>query len=417
MQIYQSSSQSGMINLSFRNFLRFFGIILVALALSGCGGLGSFSAGDLFGSGEAPQEASSQAPDVNAITNAGGVKVAFLLPLGVKGEAGNVARSLKEAGEMALVESGSPGITLLTKDTVGTPAGAAAAARAAISEGAELIIGPLFAGSVQAVAPVARSKNVPVIAFSSVSSVAGNGVYLMSFLPEEEVANIVRYSAGKGRKRILALVPKTAYGGLIERALATELQRRGGSLIGVHRYSRTSQGVIVPAKGAVQTLANASNPADTLLIAEGGDMLRMVSSALSNAGLRRNMVKIVGTGKWDEPITSSIALLQGGWYPGVSPDQTTAFKQRFSKTYGRAPQRIASLAYDAVSLAIALARKPAGNRYTPQNLTNSQGFQGSNGLFRFTSQGRNQRGLAILEVTSNGPRVIGPPPGSFSAGY
>ena len=266
MQIYQSSGHSGMINLHFRNFMRFIGIILAALTLSACGGLGSFSSGDLFGNGESPQDTTNQTPDVNAITNAGGVKVAFLLPLGVKGDAGNVARSLKEAGEMALVESGSPGITLLTKDTAGTPAGAAAAAQAALNEGAELIIGPLFAGSVQAVAPVARSKGVPVVAFSSVSSVAGNGVYLMSFLPEEEVANIVRYTVGKGRKRFVAMVPKTAYGGLIERALASELQRRGGSLVGVHRYSRTSQGVIVPAKGAVQTISNASNPADTLLL-------------------------------------------------------------------------------------------------------------------------------------------------------
>ena len=406
-----------MIHLYFRNFVRFFAIALAALTLGACGGLGSFSSGDLFGSGQTPQDNASQSPDVSAITNAGGVKVAFLLPLGVKGEAGNVARSLKEAGEMALVESGNPGITLLTKDTGGTPAGAAAAAQNAINEGAELIIGPLFAGSVQAVGPVARQKGVPVIAFSSVSSVAENGVYLMSFLPEEEVANIVRYSASKGRKRVVAMVPKTAYGGLIERALASELQRRGGTLVGVHRYARTSQGIIVPSKGVVQTLSNASNPADTLLIAEGGDMLRMVSSALANAGLRRDTVKLVGTGKWDEPITSSISLLQGGWYPGVSPAQTNAFKGRFRKTYGRDPQRIASLAYDAVSLAIALARKPAGSRFTASNLTNSQGFQGSNGLFRFTPQGRNQRGLSILDVTSNGPRVIGPPPSSFSAGF
>ncbi|MGI9482709.1 MAG: penicillin-binding protein activator [Hyphomicrobiales bacterium] len=392
---------------------RVLGIFIVALFLNGCGG---FSAGDLFSSDQ-PEQTGPQASDVAAITGAGGVKVGFLLPVGVKGDAGNVARALKEAGEMALVESGNPGITLLTKDTGGTPAGATAAAQAALGEGVELIIGPLFSGSVQSVGPAARSRGVPVIAFSSVSSVAGNGVYLMSFLPEEEVANIVRYAVSKGRKRIIAMVPKTAYGGLIERALAAELQKRGGQLVSVHRFARTSQDVIVPARAAVQTLSSPSSPADALLIAEGGEMLRTVATALTNAGLRRDQVKLIGTGKWDEPITSSIPLLQGGWYPGVSPSRTAAFKDRFRKAYGRDPQRIASLAYDAVSLSIAMARRQPGDRFTQKNLTNPQGFQGSNGLFRFTPKGLNQRGLSTLEVTSSGPRVVGPAPKSFSAGY
>ena len=247
MQFYRSSGGTGVISRNLNIFSRFLGVLVVALLLGGCGG---FSAGNLFSSDQ-PQQTDPQSADVAAITGAGGVKVGFLLPVGVKGDAGNVARTLKEAGEMALVESGNPGITLLTKDTGGTPAGSAAAAQAALGEGAELIIGPLFSGSVQSVAPSARSRGVPVIAFSSVSSVAGNGVYLMSFLPEEEVANIVRYAVSKGRKRFIAMVPKTAYGGLIERALAAELQKRGGKLVSVHRFARTSQDVIVPARAAV----------------------------------------------------------------------------------------------------------------------------------------------------------------------
>ncbi len=388
----------------------------VALTLGACGGLGNFGDGGLFG-GAGPQDGANtqQSSDVEAITSSGGVKVGFLLPLSVEGDAGNVARSLKEAGELALVESGNPGITLITKDTGGTPGGASAAAQAVLAEGAELIIGPLFSGSVQAIAPIARQRGVPVIAFSSVSSVAGNGVYLMSFLPEQEVANIVRYAAAQGRKRFVAMVPKTAYGGLVERALAAELQRRGGSLVAVHRFARTSQDVINPSKEVVSGLS--SQGADALLIAEGGNMLRTVSVALSNAGLRRDAIKLMGTGKWDEPITSSIGLLQGGWYPGVSPAKTEAFRSRFRKSYGRDPQRIASLAYDAVSLTIAMARAPQGQRFTASQLANTKGFNGSNGLFRFTSNGRNQRGLSILQVTQGGPQVIGPAPTSFGAGF
>lgn len=405
------------------NLLRLICVALLALSLAGCGGLGSISMGDLFSSGETPEpgQPQVQAPDVAAIQNPGDPKVAFLLPLGIRGAASEVARSLKEAGEMALVESGSPGITLVTKDTLGTPEGARAAAQAALNEGAELIVGPLFAGSVQAVAPEAQARNVPVMAFSTSSSAAGNGVFLISFLPEQDVANIVRFSVQSGQSRFAALVPETAYGGIVERSLRQELQSKGGQLVTVQRYQRTPQGAALAATQIAASLKDPALGADTLLIAEGGDMLRALGNALTAAGVNPQVTKIVGTSLWDDPATASVDIALGGWYPGVAPELTNAFTARFRQSYGRDPKRIASLAYDAVSLAIALGRQnaqsPPGQKFPVQALTNTQGFQGSNGLFRFLGSGRNQRGLSILEVTKSGPRVAAPAPSTFSAGF
>ena len=157
-------------------------IAFMAATLASCGGLGSVSMGDLFSTdSNEPESLQPQQVGPGAIPSSGGPKVAFLLPLGIKGAASEVARSLKESGEMALVEAGSPGITLLTKDTLGTPDGARAAAQAAINDGAELVIGPLFRANVQAIAPVAQGRGIPVMAFSTASSVAGNGVFLIEF--------------------------------------------------------------------------------------------------------------------------------------------------------------------------------------------------------------------------------------------
>ena len=404
------------------NLFRLICIALVALSLAGCGGLGSISMGDLFSSGETPEPGQPQpAPDVAAIQNPGDPKVAVLLPLGIRGGASDVARSLKEAGEMALVESGSPGITLVTKDTLGTPEGARAAAEAALNEGAELIIGPLFAGSVQAIGPVAQSRGVPVMAFSTSSSAAGNGVFLNSFLPEQDVANIVRFAVQSGQNRFAALIPETAYGGLVERSLRQELSGRGGQLVVVQRYQRTPQGAARAAGLIAASMKDPTVGADTLLIAEGGDMLRALGNALTGAGVNPQITKIIGTSLWDDPATASIDIAVGGWYPGVAPELTNAFNTRFRQSYGRDPKRIASLAYDSVSLAIALGRQnaqsPAGQKFPVSALTNSQGFQGSNGLFRFLGNGLNQRGLAILEVTKTGPRVAAPAPSTFSGGF
>ena len=69
----------------------------------------------------------------------------LILPLSAQGNAGVAAQSMKNAADMALAEFKNPNIQLLVKDDGGTPQGAQAAAQQAIGEGAEIIIGPLFA--------------------------------------------------------------------------------------------------------------------------------------------------------------------------------------------------------------------------------------------------------------------------------
>src|SRR5690348_348761 len=116
-------------------------------------------------------------------------RVALLLPLSSPSADNRaVAQALEHAAELAIFDAKNPAILLMPRDDGGTPEKAIAAATKAINDGAEIIVGPLFATSVTAIAPLARTKRVPVIAFSSDRSVGGNGVYLLSFQPESEVA-------------------------------------------------------------------------------------------------------------------------------------------------------------------------------------------------------------------------------------
>jgi branched-chain amino acid transport system substrate-binding protein len=174
-------------------------MLLVALVLTGC------AIGDMFPGRTAPANSPVQ-PDLPQVSPTA-AKVALILPLTGQGETSRIGTALKQAGELAMFDATDPDIELITKDSRGTSEGAAAAAREALAEGAEIILGPLLAGEVQAVSAVARQHNVPVVAFSTISSVAGPGTYLLSFLPDEEVAQVVRYAADNGGRRIAALVP------------------------------------------------------------------------------------------------------------------------------------------------------------------------------------------------------------------
>src|SRR4029077_5497585 len=117
------------------------------------------------------------------------------------------------------------------KDTKGTPDGARLAAESAIKDGAELIIGPLFAQEVAGAAPVARQSNIPMIAFSSDQKVAGNGVYLLSFLAGRDVPRIVSYAASRGKHNFALLIPQSPYGRLAEEAFAKSIGRGGGQSV------------------------------------------------------------------------------------------------------------------------------------------------------------------------------------------
>jgi ABC-type branched-subunit amino acid transport system substrate-binding protein len=76
--------------------------------------------------------------------------------------------------------------------------------------------------------------------------------------------------------------------------------------------------------------------------------------------------------------------------------------------------RTATLAYDAVLLAAALTQTQGPDRFSQRVLTNPSGFQGIDGVFRFRSNGVNERGLAVLQITAGGTRVASPAPKSFA---
>ena len=381
------------------------GLIIGAPLLGACASVQqSFSQfSNPFGGAEAP----AGPPQEPTAVGSGQVKVGLILPLSAAGNAGVAAQSMKNAAEMALAEFQNPNIQLLIKDDAGSPQGANAAAQQAVGEGAEIILGPLFAASVPAVAQVARQRGISVIAFSTDSSVAGRGVYLLSFLPESDVNRIVDYAAGTGKRSFAALVPDNAYGNVVEAAFKQAAGRRG-RVIAFEKYSGDRS---TPARTVAQMLGSA----DALMIADDGDSVVATADALTAAGSNLRNIQMLGTGLWDNPRIFASPSLQGGLYAAPDPSGFRAFSGRYRQRFGAEPVRTSTLAYDAVALMAALARTQGANRFAPETLTNPSGFAGIDGLFRFRSDGTNERGLAVMKVTTNGGVPVAGSPKSFGA--
>ena len=380
------------------------GLVLGAPLLGACSGvqqsLSSFSSP--FGS---PGPAGP--PQLPQAVGNGGVKVGLILPLSAAGNAGVAAQSMKNAAEMALAEFQNPNIQLLIKDDGGSPQGAQQGTQQALDEGAEIILGPLFALSVPATAQATRARGISVIAFSTDSSVAGRGVYLLSFLPESDVNRIIEYAASIGKRSYAALLPDNAYGNVVEAAFKQAVARRGGRVVAFEKYGADRAGVA--------RIAQSLGQADALLLADDGDSVVATADALTAAGANLKNVQLLGTGLWDNPRVSNSPALRGGLYAAPDPSGFRAFSGRYRAKYGADPVRTATLAYDAVALVAALARTQGGQRFSSEVLTNPSGFAGIDGVFRFRPDGTNERGLAVMRVAPGGSQPVAGSPKSFGA--
>jgi hypothetical protein len=355
-----------------------------------------------------PAPQSAQAPQ-GAVIGAGQVKAGLILPLTAPGNAGVAGQAMRNAADMALAEFSNPNIQLLVKDDGGTADAARAGAQQAIDEGAEIILGPLFAQSVSFVGQVVQPRNVPVIAFSTDANVASRGVYLLSFLPESDVDRIVQYAGSTGKHSFAALIPDNPYGTVVEAAFKQAAARRNVQIVGLERFPHDKAGMA----GPVRNIAQSSTRADALFIADGGDAVPDVISALVADGVSVKRLQLLGTGLWDDQRIFSTAALDGGWYAAPDGAGYRNFASRYRARYKQDPVRTATLAYDAVALIAALVKTQGAQRFAPETLTNPSGFSGIDGLFRFKADGTNERGLAVLRVTAGGPQVVSPAPKSF----
>ncbi|MCB1514105.1 MAG: penicillin-binding protein activator [Hyphomicrobiaceae bacterium] len=372
------------------------------------------------GNGDGPQTSLDPAQSGSATTKsrsaAGQATIAMLLPLAGFGPSAAISKSLKQAGEMALFERDNPNIRLMVKDDGGTPEGARAATEQAVRDGADIILGPLYARSVTAAAPVAQQAKIPMLAFSNDTRVAGNGVYLMSFLPGPEVERIVSFAASRGKRRFAALIPADAYGDSIEPVFRAAVTRNGATLVHIERYPVSANAMLAPVKRVAEAIRSAElagAPVDTLFLPGGQETLPQLAPLIAYNGIDPRRVQLLGTGAWDYPNVGREQTLAGGWYPGPDPRNWQDFSARFARTFGTAPPRLASLAYDAVSFAVSLSATPA--RFSPEALTSPQGYSGVDGTVAFKSNGLSERQLAVLEIQQYGNNVVDPAP-RFSAG-
>lgn len=387
----------------------------LAAALSACATAPGPAAPGPAGPGPTPSQPGTNVQTRDGVTppfmaNRPLTRIGLLLPFSTRPAD---ASALYSAAELALFDHGNQNMLLIPRDSGGDEASAAAAGQALLRDGADIIVGPVLREGVEGVANVVRRENVPVIGFSSDRTVAGNGVYLLSFQLEDEVSRLVAFAASRDIRTIALLAPSNEYGRRVEQSLRAEAQRRGVTVALTELYTRTDQ----EASAAAERLGRATQatPVQAIVIAESGSALRATGPGLLRGGVNPRVVRLLGTSAWAGSDAQREPTLAGGWYVAPDPSARTDFERHYREVYGTAPTRLASLSYDAISLAALLSTDRGAAGFNRQGLERSDGFLGSDGVFRFRGDGSIERGLAIMEVRASGAQPIDPAPRRFTA--
>ncbi len=357
-----------------------------------------------------PPVAQLPAPKGEVIGN-GDVRVALLLPLSAPGNAAKIAGELKNAARMAMEDWGMESLQLVIKDTHGTPNGAVDAASEASAEGASLVLGPLFAGNVTAVTGVLRPAGKTIVAFSSDSRVGGQGVYLASYLPETIIDRTLTYAVSSGQRDIIAILPNGGIGNLAEKQIKKTLSRVGGRLVTTARYDYNDASV----EAAIEAVGPSLPEAQAVFIPDGGSTPGAIVNTMRRRGLSLAGKKLLGTGQWASSDLKNPALA-GAWFADTDQASIAGFKTKYSTKFGETPSTVAPLAYDAVALVSGIVKRFGASGLSRNTIENRTGYSGYTGVFRFRSDGSNERGLAVYEISGETLKVASPAPKNFGPG-
>lgn len=347
------------------------------------------------------------------------VPVALLVP-GGSGATGDetLAKSLRQAAELAISDLDGVKIDLRVYNTGGSPAQAAEAATKAVDAGAKIILGPVFAEAANAAGLAVASRGVNVLSFSNNTDIAGGNVFVLGPTFPNTANRLVSYAAAQGKRRILTVSDQTTAGEIGARAIQTAISRSGASNAGQISYPFSQQDVTNVAPQIAAQVQGGGVDA-LFLTADTAGALPLLAQLLPQQGVDPAQTKFIGLTRWDiPPATLALPGLQGGWFALPDPNLNTRFKARYQTAFGSAPHPIAGLAYDGIAAIGALVKSGHADALSRGALTQPAGFVGVNGIFRLRPDGSNERGLAVAEIRNNQVVVIDPAPRSFGgAGF
>lgn len=379
-------------------FLPFFALLLAACDPIALGGIGS-----------------SNAPQIDTSAP---IPVALLVPRGGSGSDELLAQNLENAARLAIRDLDGVQVDLRVYATAGDAGRAASVAAQAVSEGAKIILGPVYGEAANAAGVAVAPQGVNVLSFSNNPSIAGGNVFVMGPTFNNTANRLVSFARRNGRDRIVVLHADDVAGQLGRNAIAQAAANNRATITGSVSYA-LSQEAVTAAVPRVKATMDQTDANALFLTTSSASALPLFAQLLPEAGIAAPAAQYIGLTRWDIPAqTLDLPGVQGGWFALPDPTASSVFRSQYSAAYGGNPHPLAGLAFDGIAAVGALAKAGKSDALSAGALTQNAGFRGASGIFRLRGDGTNERGLAVATVRDRGVVVLEPAPTAFGgAGF
>ena len=360
------------------------------------------------------------------------IKIGVLLPL--SGENSQIGRSLLKAAKLSLNKTKNNNIKLFIKDTENSNTNIISSYYELIEEEVDVILGPLFTKNIKIINPVSKDENTLIITFSNNSEIKNESTFISGLAPEDEIREVINYAMSKGSKNFGLIFPNNEYGLRSKKLIQNLVLEKNGEISELVFYNAKKPDFYEVSKkiasyeqrklkleNKLEELKNTNTVTaekkykklknqdtlgelefDSLFIgAENVKHISMLASILPYYDVDPKKVVYIGNSLWANSVTLKEPALEKGIFPNFSKKKFGNFELEYTEAFNTKPHRIAYLAFDLVGLISNLQKK--NKKINVSNITATSGFIGTNGLFRFRSDGSIQRSLSVFQINNQNP--------------
>jgi branched-chain amino acid transport system substrate-binding protein len=315
-------------------------------------------------------------------------------------------------------------IKLIIEDSKSQPEAArAAVAKLAVQDGVLCILGPLSNAEAPEAAKEAQKFKIPIITLVQREKITDVGAYVFRIYMTNpmQIRALVKYAVDSmDLRRFAVLYPGDNYGREMERLFRNEVQRQGGEILQVKSYEKTQTDFgdeIKAIAGIKVTSVEGSenkNPEDeykpviefdALFIPDSPARISMILPQLAFYNVRG--VKLLGTSIWHSPdlLKTGAEYLEGAVFTdGFSLNsfypETNDFIDVFYTNYGREPDIMEALVYDAAGILVKTIKENdiETRDQLRDRLLRMRNYRGVTGKTSFSGTRDAQKDLFILMV-------------------
>ena len=335
-------------------------------------------------------------------------RIGLLVPL--TGPFSYLGDTISGGSELAFFKMQNPNIELLYFDTAGGDK-VIEAANSAISSDVDVIIGPLFSDSVKAIKPLFNELDIPILSFSNNIDVAEEGVWVLGYLPEQQIDQLVDFAVARGKQNFGILSSSSQLGKKITKSAVNKLTEYGLSprtVLTISNIEDMDQNELLnKIKIFAQYIDTEKDPLtlpppvfDTVLIAGDTSFILQVAPILSYYDLGPDRALFIGIDRWNIPKMLNEPSLQNAILTLPTRPADEKFNKVWESEFKIDSNDLARISFDATALVIATANINSDASLS-ERLVGQPGFIGFSGQFKMSRTGLTERIFEIMKISDN----------------